>query len=78
LAISIVNESLINIIRRFTDYEKHQTITAINVSVAVKLTLARFLNTSIILVLVNKDPKNWFNGASVAYDATFLMMIMAF
>jgi len=74
----MVNESLINIIRRFTDYEKHKTITRINVSVATKLTIARFLNTSVILVLVNKDTKNWFQGGSVAYDATYLMLIMAF
>lgn len=69
---------MIKVVRKFTDYEKHNTVTNINVSVAVKLTLARFLNTSIIIVLVNKDTKRWFNGGSVAYDATFLMMTMAF
>lgn len=78
IVISQVNSNLIKIIRKFTDYEKHQTVTNINVSVAVKLTLARFLNTSIIIVLVNENTKAWFDGGSVAYDATFLMMIMAF
>jgi len=76
--ISQCNSRLIKVVRRFTDYEKHSTVTDINVSVAVKLTLARFLNTSIIIVLVNKNTRNWFEGGSVAYDASFLMMIMAF
>lgn len=76
--ISQCNSNLIKVVRRFTDYEKHSTVTNINVSVAVKLTLARFLNTSIIIVLVNKNTRNWFEGGSVAYDATFLMIIMAF
>lgn len=75
--ISLVNNRLIKVIRRFTDYEKHSTVTNINVSVAVKLTLARFLNTSLILLLVNKNTQMWFKDGSVAYDATYLMIIMA-
>lgn len=77
LAISIINDNLIKTIRRFTDYEKHQTITKINVSVAVKLTFARFLNCSVILLTTNPYVKGWFGGASLAYDASILIVIMA-
>lgn len=63
--------------RRFTKYEKHETITNINVSIAVKLTLARFLNCSIILLTTNSKVTGWFDGASLAYDATMLVLIMA-
>ena len=76
--ISLINERLIFTIRRFTDFERHETITKINVSIALKLTIARFLNTSVILLLTNKDTKGWFDGASLAYDATLLIAIMAF
>lgn len=76
--ISFINDNLIRTIRRFTDFERHETITKINVSIAVKLTIARFLNTSVILLLTNKDTKGWFDGASLAYDATLLISIMAF
>jgi len=75
--ISIINDNLIKTIRRFTDYEKHQTITKINVSVAVKLTFARFLNCSVILLTTNDNVKGWFGGASLAYDASILIAIMA-
>ena len=76
--ISFINDNLIKTIRRFTDFERHETITKINVSVAVKLTIARFLNTSVILLLTNDRTKGWFKGASLAYDATLLISIMAF
>jgi hypothetical protein len=65
------------IIRRFSMAEQHETLTKLNVSVAIKLTIARFLNSSVILVLTNPDPKNWFKGGSLAYDATILIVIMA-
>lgn len=57
--------------------EKHETLTKLNVSVALKLTIARFLNSSVILVLTNGNPKNWFKGGSLAYDASILIFIMA-
>ena len=77
LAISAINDNLIKTIRRFTEYEKHETITKINVSVAVKLSFARFLNCSVILLTTNKNTKGWFSGASLAYDASMLILIMA-
>jgi hypothetical protein len=49
-----------------------------NISVALKLTVARFMNSSLILVIVNSDPKIWFTGGSLAYDASMLAFIMAF
>lgn len=58
--------------------EKHETLTKLNVSVGIKLTIARFLNSSLILVLTNPNPKNWFKGGSLAYDATILILIMVF
>ena len=58
--------------------EKHETLTKLNVSVAVKLTIARFLNSSLILLLTNGNPKDWFKGGNLVYDATILIGIMTF
>ena len=77
LSISGANSGMLFIIRRFSMEEQHETLTKLNVSVAIKLTIARFLNSSVILVLTNPDPKNWFKGGSLAYDATILIVIMA-
>jgi hypothetical protein len=77
-SVSFANFGMVYIIRRFSMGEKHETLTKLNVSVAVKLTIARFLNSSVILVLTNGDPKDWFKGGSLAYDATILICIMVF
>jgi hypothetical protein len=78
LSVSIANAAMILIIRRFSMSEKHETLTKLNVSVAIKLTIARFLNSSVILVITNGDPKGWFKGGSLAYDASLLILIMVF
>ena len=77
-SVSAANEGLKFIVRRFSLAEKHETLTKLNVSVAIKLTIARFINSSVILVITNGDPKNWFKGGSLAYDATILIAIMVF
>ena len=48
-----------------------------NVSVAIKLSIARFINSSVILVVTNTTVKYWFNGGSLAQDAMILVIIMA-
>ena len=78
LTILFVNDGLIRFVRRFSLFEKHQTVTKIDVSVALKLAIARFLNQSIILVLVNENTKRWFEGGSLASDASILMISGAF
>lgn len=73
-----VNTSLVYIIRRFSLGERHETTTKMNVSVAIKLTVARFINSSVILVVVNSDANRWFDGGSLVYDATILITLMTF
>jgi len=77
-SVSLINNILVGLIRRFSLTERHETITKMNVSVAFKLTIARFLNNSVILVMANEDPKKWFRGGSLCYDAYILMLMMAF
>lgn len=49
-----------------------------NVSVAFKLLIARFFNSSIILLIVNKDSSKWFKGGDLVYEATVLVGMLAF
>jgi|LauGreDrversion4_2_1035121.scaffolds.fasta_scaffold297722_1 hypothetical protein len=48
-----INLCLLLLIKKLTEYERHRTYTAYNFSVAFKLTLAQFLNTAIIPVIIN-------------------------
>lgn len=38
--------------------------------------MARFLNTSLVLVTVNTDPSTWFSEGGLVYEATILIAIM--
>ena len=78
LAVVIVNELLLFVMRRISRAEEPSTLTNLNVSVALKLTFARFLNSSLVLIFVNNKPENWFKEGDLAYDATLLICIMAF
>lgn len=78
VAIYVVNASLRFIIRRLTLKERHSSITRLNVSVGLKLTMARFINSSLLLVIINFEyATKWFDRAGLVYDATVLMLLMA-
>ena len=53
-------------------------MTKMNVSVAFKLTFARFINSSLVLLMVNTTPKTWFKAGDLVYDAQILILILAF
>lgn len=78
MLVVVVNYLLQFVIRRLSMHEKHETSTKMNVSIALKLTLARFLNSSVVLTMVNKDPELYYTGGNLAYDASMLLFIMAF
>ena len=76
--IAFVNAVLVFVVRAITSGERHETQTKHNVSVAFKLLVARFLNTSLVLVLVNTNPETWFRGGDLVYEASILIAIMTF
>ena len=53
VAIVFINFVLLRVIRAFAEFEKHETYTDLNTSVAFKLTIARFLNSSLIIFILN-------------------------
>jgi hypothetical protein len=63
--------------RKISTIEQHSSLTNMNVSVAVKLTIARFLNSSLVLIFVNNDASQWFKNGNLAYDATILIALLA-
>ncbi len=54
-----INRIFSMVTMKLTDFEKHETKTANNLSTAIKLTIAKFANTSLVPVLVNLTFKNW-------------------
>ena len=73
-----MNTSLKYVIRRLTLSERHSSITDLNISVGLKLTLARFINSSLLLLIINFNAATrWFDKAGLVYDATVLMILMA-
>lgn len=74
--IVMINSSLTKIVRPITTLESHETQTKHSISVALKLTIARFLNSSFILCLVNTNSKTWFKGGDLVFEANLLMFLM--
>lgn len=78
LSINVVNEGLRFLIRRLTVRERHMSLTDLNVSVGLKLTICRFVNSSLLLLIINYDSATkWFDGGGLVYDASILMILMA-
>ena len=47
-----------------------------NISDAFKLTVLRFLNSAGVILIINNDSTQWYNGAGLVYDATILIIIL--
>jgi hypothetical protein len=76
--IIIVNKSLLKVVRILSEKERHETITAYNLSVAFKLTLARFINTAIVPVIVNISSEKWFKEGGLVSDIFSIMISLSF
>jgi hypothetical protein len=69
--VSLVNFLLNKIVRYLTLYERHETYTKYNLSVAIKLVLAMFANTALIPFVVNYSTENWFIRSGLVSDVFF-------
>ncbi len=75
LAVVVINMLLSRIIRVFTSYEKHITNTSYNTSVAVKLTIALFLNSALVPLVVNWD--DFYSEHGLAKEVNYIMLANA-
>jgi hypothetical protein len=57
--ISKLNKILTRVVTVITAYEKHETKTALNLSIALKLTIAKFADSSVVPVMVNLTFNDW-------------------
>lgn len=56
----MVNYFILKVVRLLSSYEYNETLTDYNISVAFKLTYARFINTAIVPIIVNINDNQWF------------------
>lgn len=78
LSINFINFILKLFMRSISVNERHESTTALNVSIAFKLTVCRFLNSSILLLILNwSEPHQWFNSGQLVYEASVLLTVMA-
>ena len=64
--------------RSVTARERHASTTALNISVAFKLTVGRFINSSILLVIIHSGHGGiWFEEGQLAAQASVLIILMA-
>ena len=76
--IGLVDYFLAKVIRYASWYEKHETITKLHISVAIKMTIAKFLNETVVLVMVNLDSDGWYSRGNLVLDAHILMLCFTF
>ena len=72
--IIIINNVLKIVVRYVTSKERHETNTAHNLSLAVKLMLARFVNTAIVPVIINIKSDQWFTDGGLVSDLFSIMV----
>ena len=75
IIIIMINFILARSTRFSTSFERPHSVTAYNISVALKLTFAMFFNTAVIALIVNFDwRKDWFVPGGLATDATYILI----
>ena len=78
LVVAVNNIILTKIIRVISKYERHETYTKYNVSVALKLTFSMFINTGIIPLVINLGSDNWFGYGGLVVDIFLIMLTINF
>lgn len=76
LVIMGINASLAYVVRWMSYKEHNETQTTHNLSISLKLTLARFVNTSIIPIIVNIDIKKWFVSGGLVSDIFYIVILI--
>jgi len=75
---SIVNAALYVIVRKFSSYEKHKTISNYYLATAVKLTLVTFFNTAIVPLLSNVVKDDWFDQSGLVIEVLVKVFFLSF
>lgn len=73
-----VNFSLGKIIRLFSSYQRLSTYSEYHLTVAVQLSIAMFINTGIVPLIINLDKENWFIASGLVVDIFFNIIGVSF
>jgi hypothetical protein len=76
--IVVINNSLYTIIYAFSKSERQLTYSDFSISVAYKLTFARFVNTSLIPIIVNISIEYWFNDGGMVSEFFYIILSTSF
>lgn len=58
--------------------ERHETYTDYNLSVALKLTIARFINSSIVPLVANIALEDWFDDGGLVSTIFYVILSLSF
>jgi|LauGreDrversion4_2_1035121.scaffolds.fasta_scaffold212870_3 hypothetical protein len=78
IVIIIINNILKGVVRYLTLNERHETHTAQTLSIAMKLALARFVNTALLPCIVNNQYNRWFTDGGLVSDTFAIMISVSF
>ena len=78
ILVSVINFIIGRVARYITLFEKQQTYTDYNLSVAIKLTLGLFVNSGIIPFFVNFSKDDWFTRTGLVIDVFFITLSVSF
>ena len=79
LVVVFFNRFLLIIIRILTAQEKQETQTKHNVSVGIKITVATFVNSAIVPLIVNLDMnEHWFCNTGLVVDSFYNVISIGF
>lgn len=78
VALFWINEMLGGKMNKLSLQEGHHTQTKMFISEALKMSTAKFINGSIILVALQPDPNEWFEAENLTYEAACYMGLLIF
>lgn len=74
--VAIINSLMPIIMRQFSLWEKLETKTDLSLTLSFKLSLLKFLNTSVIFAAVHNKADDWFKSGNLVNDV-FIVLIFA-
>ena len=70
------NAILSKIVRYISKFERHETYTKFNLTIAIKLTACMLINTAAIPFIVKPNKEKWFRQNGLANDALLIVATM--
>lgn len=76
MIVAVINAIMPLVMRQFSLYERLESKTSMSLTLAFKLSLLKFLNTSVIYAIVHDSAESWFKSGDLITDV-FSVLIFA-